>query len=144
MLLALRGNTNVIMNTDRISKCLKTGKSVNIEFKECNIALPQSVCDTVCSFSNRLGGYLFLGVKDSGEVIGIEPESVQSIKREFTENLKNPQKITPPLHIQLKAFGYSFGLQRSRAAEVLTELMDENLLKREGSGRGTKYVPAKG
>lgn len=37
----------------------------------------------------------------------------------------------------------SFGLEKSRAAEVLSELMDENLLRREGSGRGTKYVPTK-
>ena len=37
----------------------------------------------------------------------------------------------------------SFGLEKSRAAELLSELMDDDLLKRKGSGRGTKYVSVK-
>lgn len=96
----------MIMDKAIFRKCLSTRRSVNVEFKECNTALNQSVFDTVCSFSNRLGGYIFLGVKDSGEVIGVEPTSIQRIKREFANNLNNPQKINPPLYIQLKEFVY--------------------------------------
>ena len=71
------------MANSLLKRYLSEGESVNVEFKECNTALNQSVFDTVCSFSNRLGGYVFLGVKDSGEVIGIEPTSIQKIKRMF-------------------------------------------------------------
>lgn len=94
------------MDNSLIKKYLNKGEGVNVEFKECNKALNQSVFDTVCSFSNRLGGYIFLGVKDSGEVIGVELASIQKIKREFANNLNNPQKINPPLYVQLKEFGY--------------------------------------
>ena len=94
------------MDNSILRRYLSKGEGVNTEFKESNSALNQSVFDTVCSFSNRLGGYIFLGVKDSGEVIGIEPTSIQKIKRKFANNLNNPQKINPPLYIQLKEFGY--------------------------------------
>ncbi len=94
------------MDNSLVRKYLSKGEGVNTEFKESNSALNQSVFDTVCSFSNRLGGYVFLGVEDSGTVIGIEPDSIQRIKREFANNLNNPQKINPPLYIQLKEFVY--------------------------------------
>lgn len=94
------------MDNFLVRKYLSKGKDFNVEFKEYNTALNQSVFDTVCSFSNRLGGYIFLGVKDSGEVIGVELASIQKIKREFANNLNNPQKINPPLYVQLKEFGY--------------------------------------
>ncbi|MGB4406812.1 MAG: RNA-binding domain-containing protein [Sphaerochaeta sp.] len=94
------------MDNSLLRKYLSKGEGVDVEFKECNKALNQSVFDTVCSFSNRLGGYVFLGVKDSGEVIGVEIDSIQRIKRDFANNLNNPQKINPPLYIQLKEFVY--------------------------------------
>lgn len=94
------------MDNSTLKKYLENGENVNIEFKESRLDLNQSVFDTVCSFSNRLGGYIFLGVKDSGEVLGIDVECIQKIKRDFANQLNNPQKINPPLYIQLKEFVY--------------------------------------
>lgn len=94
------------MDNSIVRKYISKGEGFNVEFKECKSALNQSVFDTVCSFSNRLGGYIFLGVKDSGQVIGVELDSIQRIKREFANNLNNPQKINPPLYIQLKELVY--------------------------------------
>lgn len=96
----------MVMDISILRKYLENGEGVNIEFKESHSALNQSVFDTVCSFSNRLGGYIFLGIKDTGEVMGVAIDSIQRIKREFANQLNNPQKINPPLYIQLKEFTF--------------------------------------
>lgn len=48
------------MTVDEIRKLIKTGEKIDVEFKESKIALNKDVFDTVCSFSNRNGGHIFL------------------------------------------------------------------------------------
>ncbi|NQT60798.1 MAG: ATP-binding protein, partial [Bacteroidetes bacterium] len=62
------------MNQSRIQSILNEGEGLKIEFKQCRTAINRDVYDTVCSFLNRQGGELLLGVKDNGEVLGIAPE----------------------------------------------------------------------
>ena len=57
------------MNADHLRKLLQEGEGFTCEFKECRDGLNNSVFETVCSFSNRYGGYLLLGVRDDGEVL---------------------------------------------------------------------------
>lgn len=47
------------------------GKGITIEFKECKEACPKSAFETVCSFLNRNGGNLLLGVNDDGILVAI-------------------------------------------------------------------------
>jgi len=65
-------------------------------------------------------------------------EDRTSVKEKILDYVATKHEITN------KDVRDSFGFERTRAAELLSELMDENLLRREGSGRGTKYVLAKG
>ena len=61
---------------EKFKKILETGENATIEFKSCQNELNNSVFETVCSFSNRFGGYIFLGVEeenDRGKVIGVNP-----------------------------------------------------------------------
>ncbi len=58
------------------------GESTTVEFKKSTIEITKDVSDTVCSFSNRDGGHIFLGVKDNGTVLGILPEAVDRMKKE--------------------------------------------------------------
>ena len=89
------------MNTDRIRMLLSSGEGLTVEFKECVNNLNNSVWETVCSFSNRYGGHLILGVLDDGTPIGINPNAVQQIKKNFTNMLNNPQKTSPSLFLNL-------------------------------------------
>jgi ATP-dependent DNA helicase RecG len=50
---------------------------------------------------NRHGGTVLLGVLDSGEIQGIEPESVTQICKDFITAINNPQKITPPTYLSV-------------------------------------------
>ena len=60
------------------------GESISVEFKESHKALNKDVYDTVCSFSNRNGGHIFLGVKNNSEIIGIEEDCIEKIHDRFS------------------------------------------------------------
>ena len=94
------------MTVERLEKLLKEGEGLTVEFKECTHGLNDSVFETVCSFSNRYGGYLLLGVRDDGEVVGVNPASVNGIKKNFANILNNPQKISPTLYLSLEEIEY--------------------------------------
>jgi ATP-dependent DNA helicase RecG len=52
------------MMNEQIKKLLIEGEGMTVEFKECVNELNNSVFETVCSFSNRYGGHLLLGVRN--------------------------------------------------------------------------------
>ena len=89
------------MTAEQIRKLINNGEDYTTEFKECTNSLSSSVYETVCSFSNRYGGYMILGVHDSGEIIGINPKSISNIKKDFVTSLNNSNKISPTLLLSL-------------------------------------------
>ena len=54
------------MDLKRIEQILKVGETIAVEFKRCGNKVESDVYETVCSFLNRFGGDLFLGVLDNG------------------------------------------------------------------------------
>ena len=89
------------MTVDQVRKMLREGEGLTVEFKECSEKLSATVYETVCAFSNRYGGHLLLGVSDTGNVIGVNPAKILSIKRDFANALNNPQKLSPTLYVTL-------------------------------------------
>ncbi|MDR2572042.1 MAG: putative DNA binding domain-containing protein [Oscillospiraceae bacterium] len=87
---------------DNLKQFLHDGEGLTIEFKRCTNDLSDSVYETVSSFSNRYGGYLLLGVEDSGEVSGVNPDAISKMKKDFLNTLNNPQKVTPTLFLALE------------------------------------------
>lgn len=95
-----------ILTNEKLEKLLNDGEGFTVEFKKCKDTLPASVFETVCSFSNRYGGFILLGVDDSGKVLGVEPSAVQKIKKDFINTLNNPNKIRPSLFLNLEEYEY--------------------------------------
>ena len=87
------------MTVKEIEKLIKDGEKINIEFKESKSALTRDIFDTVCAFNNRNGGHILLGVKDNKEIIGVDPNKVDEIIKNFITSINNPQKIYPPLYL---------------------------------------------
>ncbi len=68
------------------------------------MALNKDVFDTVCSFSNRNGGHIFLGVNDQKEIVGVNEDKIDKIIKDFTNCINSPQKIYPPLYLVPEVF----------------------------------------
>lgn len=50
------------MDANSISTILKIGENIAVEFKRCGNGIENDVYETICSFLNRFGGDLFMGV----------------------------------------------------------------------------------
>ncbi len=72
-----------------------------LEFKECKNSISRSVYETVCAFLNRHGGTLLMGVNDTGQITGIDPEAITHIRKDFVTAIINPQKINPPCYFSI-------------------------------------------
>ncbi len=79
-----------------LERIIKQGEGLNIEFKQARNELPRDLFETVCAFLNRNGGHLVLGVQDNGSIVGIDPDNLDRLKRDFTTNSNNPSKLNPP------------------------------------------------
>ena len=72
---------------------IQNGENTEVEFKKSTTDITKDVYDTVCSFSNRDGGHIFLGVKDNGTILGIQPDCIDQIKKNFVTCINNENKI---------------------------------------------------
>lgn len=82
---------------------IEDGENIRVEFKKSTTEITKDVYDTVCSFSNRDGGIILLGVKDNGEILGVAPDAVDRMKKDVVTSINNGQKINPPLYLQPEA-----------------------------------------
>lgn len=87
------------MTKEMILYLISQGEGVTIEFKECKNEIASEVHPTVCSFSNRFGGHIIMGVSDNREIIGVNPGTVKDMRKNFSNMLNNPQKISPTLYL---------------------------------------------
>ena len=87
------------MTIEEMKNLIQNGEKIDVEFKESKEALTKDVFDSVCSFNNRNGGHIFLGVSDKKEIIGVNENKIDKIIKEFTTSINNSQKIYPPLYL---------------------------------------------
>ena len=73
------------MKSQKLLELIREGESLTVEFKECKNKLNKDVFETVCSFLNRNGGSLILGIRDDGTLIGVDLEHVDQIKKRFCD-----------------------------------------------------------
>lgn len=75
------------MTIDEIKKLIQNGEKIDVEFKESRNALTKDVFDTVCSFNNRNGGHILLGVNDKEILLVL-------VKIKWIRLLKNLQHLS--------------------------------------------------
>lgn len=73
-----------------IAKLLEQGEGLSVEFKRCGAVPEKDTFETVCSFANRQGGHILLGINDDGSVEGVNENSVISIERNIVNVTSNP------------------------------------------------------
>ncbi len=101
------------MTRETIQKLLDMGESFTIEYKKNKNRLSSDVYETVCSFGNRYGGHILLGVTEVerdgrrvGNVTGVDKNEVYNMRRDFINNLNNPNMFRPSLYLELEEFDY--------------------------------------
>lgn len=84
---------------EELKNLILAGENEQVEFKKSQTQLTKDVYETVCAFSNRNGGHIFLGVRDNGEIVGIDQGVANKMKKEFVDCVNNGNKIHPPLYL---------------------------------------------
>ena len=87
------------MDEKMIRSFLTIGENVGVEFKRCGNQIEADVYETVCSFLNRFGGDIFLGVNDDGTVSGISPKQAPDLIKNFIKSISNPQFFNPSAYL---------------------------------------------
>lgn len=59
------------MTVEKLTSVLELGENTAVEFKRCGNGIESDTYESVCSFLNRFGGDIFLGVLDDGTVEGV-------------------------------------------------------------------------
>ena len=90
--------------TNELLDIISGGEGITTEFKKATNKLPNNLFETVCSFSNRNGGNIFLGVDDSGDIIGVDKDSISKMKKEFANLCNNEQKINPTVYLNINDY----------------------------------------
>ncbi len=88
------------MTIEEFKKLIDTGEKIDIELKKSQDELNKDLYETVCSFNNRDGGHIFLGIVDkTKEICGVNPKKIDKMKKDFTTAINNPNKINPPMYL---------------------------------------------
>lgn len=88
------------MTIEELKKLIDTGEKIDIEFKKSHDNLNKDLYETVCSFNNRDGGHIFLGIVDeTKEICGVNSDKIDKMKKDFTTAINNSNKINPPMYL---------------------------------------------
>lgn len=85
---------------------LRAGEGISAEFKRCGNRPEKDFFETVCSFANRQGGNIFLGVEDDGTVTGVARDATRDIKRNIANMLNNPDVFNTAPLIEMEDVDY--------------------------------------
>ena len=90
----------------KIQNVLSIGETVAVEFKRCSNGIGADTYKTVCSFLNRYGGDIYLGVEDDGRVSGVPQNAVSDIVKNFIKNVSNPEQMLPTVYLAPEIMDY--------------------------------------
>ena len=83
----------------RILNMIEQGEGLTIEFKRCGSLPEKDTFETICSFANRQGGHILLGINDDGTIEGIAKSAQKDIERNIVNVTNDPSlfNIAPSL-----------------------------------------------
>lgn len=87
------------MDLNEMQSIFTIGETVAVEFKRCGNGIESDTYETVCSFLNRFGGDLFLGVLDDGTVLGVPEKAASDMVKNFIKVISNPSMFSPTVYL---------------------------------------------
>lgn len=82
------------MDADAVKRIIEVGEGPRVEFKRCGALPEKDVFETICSFANRFGGDVLLGVEDDGTIDGIGGDRLE-IERNIANRTCDPGWFEP-------------------------------------------------
>ncbi len=87
------------MDLKTLQSILTIGETVAVEFKRCGNGIETDTYETVCSFSNRFGGDIFMGILDDGTILGVPEKATSDLIRNFISVVSNPAMFSPTIYL---------------------------------------------
>ena len=87
------------MNIKELQAIFMIGETVAVEFKRCDNGIENDTYESVCSFLNRFGGDLFMGVLDDGTAIGVPEKAAPDMVKNFIKVISNPALFSPTIYL---------------------------------------------
>lgn len=95
------------MDLKEFQSILTIGETVAVEFKRCGNGIESDTYETVCSFLNRFGGDIFMGVLDDGTVVGVPEKAASGMIKNFIKVISNPALFTPTVYLVPEIIKYN-------------------------------------
>lgn len=87
------------MDLSTLQSILAIGETAAVEFKRCRNGMESDTYETVCSFLNRFGGDIFMGVLDDGTVVGVPESAASDMIKNFIKVVSNPSLFSPTIYL---------------------------------------------
>ena len=87
------------MDINELQSMLTIGETVAVEFKRCGNGIESDTYETVCSFLNRFGGDILMGVLDNGTVVGVPEKAAPDMVKNFITVISNPMLFSPTVYL---------------------------------------------
>ncbi len=87
------------MEQSKLKNIFEIGETIAVEFKRCGNGIENDTYETVCSFLNRHGGDIFLGVLDDETVIGLPENNIRDMIKNFVKMISNPDIMNPTIYL---------------------------------------------
>ena len=94
------------MNLEKLQSILQIGETIAVEFKRCGNGIEYDVYESICSFLNRFGGDIFMGVLDDGTVVGVPQKAVPDMIKNFISVISNPAVFSPTIYLEPQIMKY--------------------------------------
>ena len=94
------------MDVQKLETTFAVGETVAVEFKRCGGKVEADTFETVCSFLNRFGGDIYLGVEDDGGISGVPERFIPDIIKNFISMVGNPEIISPTVYLAPEVLEY--------------------------------------
>lgn len=87
------------MDLKTLQSILTIGETVAVEFKRGGNGIESDTYETVCSFLNRFGGDIFIGVLDNGTISGVPEKAAPDMVKNFISVISNPSVFSPTIYL---------------------------------------------
>ena len=95
------------MHSNELDQIIKTGEDSQHQFKEM-ITRSESLAAEMIAFSNSIGGVIFVGVADNGEITGLTSDQVAILNQLIANTATN--NIRPAINVKTENINHSAGV----------------------------------